>query len=146
MARGAPKGNQYAVGNPNSGRPEIYSEADLEQMAKDLIEWAKLPTSRIYRKWLAEKGIYPSRCTELKARSKVFADAIEYAKYLVGTRREELSMEGEISDGLVRQTAPCYDPDLREWLLELKKNETAAPSVVNVYGTRGSMKKNAKVE
>ena len=146
MAKGAPKGNTFGAGNPNSGRPLKYTDQDLEHMAKDLLEWAKLPTSRIYRQWLADRGIVPTMCADLKARSKAFSDAVDRAKYLVGVRREELSMNGEINDGMVRTTAPIYDPDLREWLLEQKKNDESKPTVINITNARGSMKKNAKVE
>jgi len=137
MYMGAPKGNQYAAGNPNSGRPLLYTDEELEQMAKELIEWAKTSEAKIYRKWLAERGIYPSVCKDLRERSKVFSNAIDYAKYLIGCRREELAIEGIMPEGIWSKTNAVYDIDIREWELEKKRADIDSKATTFIVHNAG---------
>lgn len=132
------KGNKMALGH-GCGRPQMYTVPVLEEMAADLMEWAKKEDSIVFREWLALKGIGPSTCKDLKERSHVFAKAIEDAKYLIGCRRERLALHGELNDSIVRTSMGIYDPEMKEWIMEQKKADNDRPSTIIVKGIRGRM-------
>lgn len=138
---GAPKGNQYAAGNPNSGRPLRFSDEDLERMAVEMVQWAKTSDAIVYREWMADREICYSVAHSLKERSKVFAKAIEVTKYIIGVRREKLNIKGELPDKSFCSYMALYDPEMKDWLLEQKRaDDRSKLTKIVIEDGRGNMR------
>jgi hypothetical protein len=137
---GAPKGNQYGLGG-TTGRPRRFTDQEIEQIADEVVEWARTTDSVIYRKFFADKLIAPSVMHSLKERSKAFANAIELAKYIVGVRREEKHAEGKINDKAFCSYAAIYDPEMKDWLLEQKRSDDRSKlTKIIIQDGRGNMR------
>lgn len=119
----APKGNQYAKGNHNTGRPRKY---DLEAEAKALKEWARQPDTYILRLFAAIRD-YPSQSTlhEFAEQSEVFSQAFEYARTIIGARREQKLIDKDSPEPF-RRYATVYDHDLKQHEIEMKQSENQA--------------------
>lgn len=101
----APKGNKYAKGNPNSGRPPKY---DLEQEAKDLLEWSLSDAATSLYQFTNEKPYLASELREFALRSEVFAVALKKAKERIGQRREEHCNDEMMNYGVWARSARMY--------------------------------------
>jgi hypothetical protein len=109
MTKGAPKGNQYAKGNPNSGRPRQH---DRELMAKDIIEWVQDEDNWIIKEWRIKHMMTRDTVMEMCRDSKVFADAYKYANDKIASRRERMHFLGEMKDNLFNRMLRVYDKDI----------------------------------
>jgi len=104
----APLGNQYAVGNPNSGRP---SEHNVEEMAKKLLLWAKKEEAWILREFAPLNGFSCTTMHRWVTENEVFRNAYEQAKDIIGCRREKMYLK-ERSESTYKRYAAYYDSDL----------------------------------
>lgn len=126
----APKGNKYAEGCTTSGRPP---EFDLEEEAKAFREWADREDSLVLRLFAAIRGYYSqSKLHEYAERSDEFRKAFNYAKVVIGARRERLLVQGKGHPAPFQRYAALYDPDLKEHEKELKKDENEGKQIVFV--------------
>lgn len=115
----APKGNQYAVGN-EGGRPPKY---DLEQEARDLLEWSLLDNATTLYKFTNEKDYCASELCEFARRSDVFAAALKKAKERIGDRREDQANDGILNYGIWNRWAPVYSDMLHQHEDELEERK-----------------------
>lgn len=102
------KGNQAAVGNPNSGRPR---EHDPIIEAAALLEWCKTPEATVLREFAPIRGYAPSLMDLWLKTSPVFLGAYAIAKAMVGVRREKILVEAGSSKPFERY-ADWYDEQL----------------------------------
>lgn len=114
------------------GRPREY---DRDQIAKDLIEWAKLPDSINLNKFCAlhDPIIPPSYITDWARECKNFSAAYESAKLFLGFRREEMLNSEQLHVKAYDLNATTYDYFLKEekrkqaeFESSLKKDEEGA--------------------
>lgn len=115
-----PKGNKYAVGNPNSGRPQVH---DREKLAKELIEWAQLPDSINLNGFCCTRKppIAPSKIILFRNESNVFREAYETAKAFLAERREKMLNAETLHVKAYDLNATVYD----EFLKEEKRQQAA---------------------
>lgn len=101
------------------GRPR---EHNREQIAKDLIEWAKKPDSINLCKFCAyyEPIIPPSKMSEWAAQDNTFREAYEAAKLFLGFRREEMLSKDQLHVKAYDLNATVYD-----YFMDEKKEKTA---------------------
>jgi len=138
------------------GRPKgsgvKYTKEKIEEMAEDLMKWADRDDSLVLRLWCCTQGRGDSLFCELMEKerdykSRTFSQAVNYAKTIVGARREMLAgREGGIDSGIVRSTLANYDREHFNNIKEMKaegKEDKKEPVVVNLvnYGDKKIKKK-----
>lgn len=119
-------------------RPPTWTPEKVEALIDDLIEWAHEEGSISIKMWLAKRGLHYESIRNLRGKFQNFAEAHDLAKLLVGARREQMAMEGKISERIVMKYAPLYDPEAANWELKLRGINEAGEKQqsLNVY-TRG---------
>lgn len=97
----------------NAGRPR---EHNRDQIAKDLIEWAKLPDSINLNKFCAyyDPIIPPSKISEWAKEDERFREAYQSAKSFIGFRREEMLNSDKLHVKAYDLNATTYDHFLKE--------------------------------
>lgn len=113
----APKGNQYAVGNPNSGRPAIY---DIEEMANKLDEWSKKYQSLALIEFSADMNIDPTYIYYWANKSEVFSETLRKAKARIAARRERMVHLNTLDVKVFNRYQGFYDPYLHQYEREEK--------------------------
>ena len=95
------------------GRPR---ERDRDQIAFELIEWAKQPDSINLNKFCCtrEPPLAPSMITNWARECNQFKRAYETAKAFIGARREEKLSRNELHVKAYDLNAPTYDYYLKE--------------------------------
>lgn len=107
----APKGNQYAKGNPNSGRPPKYN---LEKEASDLLLFSKRETCLSLEDFTDDKDYCASDLCEFARRSEVFSAALKKAKERIGKRREHFVNLDKLNYGVWNRSARLYSTLLKD--------------------------------
>jgi hypothetical protein len=133
----APKENQYAAGNPNSGRPPEYN---LEEMAQKLEEWSKKYNSCSLNQFCSDEGFSNCYLSRWAERNEVFRQSYEMAKTRLAARREELAWKGAIPQKIFNRYQGLFDPNLRDFERGEKEFE---------YGLKRKLiesEKNAEIE
>lgn len=115
------------------GRPR---EHDRDQMAEDLIEWAKLDDSINLNAFCAMKEIPPSNITIWANQCNEFRKAYELAKTYLGVRRELKLTKNELHVKAYDLNAATYDYFLKQekrdqalYDSELRKSEESSKQV-----------------
>ncbi len=122
------------------GRPR---EHDRDQVAKDLIEWAKKDDSINLNKFCAyyDPIIPPSKISEWAKEDSKFREAYQSAKSFLGYRREEMLNKDKLHVKAYDLNATTYDHFLKEEKKEMaifqseltqKENEKGS-TVNNIY-------------
>lgn len=93
------KGNKLAVGN-KGGRPEKYTQEWLEEEAKVLLEWMKLPDNYYFKTFAYERGYRPDDFDDFCRKSKEFSIAYRNCK--------DIQEQKFIHNGLTRQWDPGF--------------------------------------
>lgn len=114
-----------------------------KELAVEIIEWAQKPTSIKIWDFAVEKGFNITSLRAAAVHYPEFNEAVEQAKYIIGSRREKLALQGELHPGIVQRTMGMYDKDFRdliEWEFGAKdKSEaTNAPQLVVLEKFPGS--------
>ena len=135
----APKGNQYAKGNPNSGRPPKWTEPVLEEEAEALLEYARKPDSITLVDYWPTRGFSDVEACRFEKSSEVFSKAKRMAKNLIGGRREKMGLLGDYDSAIVRSSMATYDYEHRMMLKEMKREELLEEAKQIVIRERGSM-------
>lgn len=107
----APKGNQYAKGNPNSGRPPKY---DLEKEAAELLEFSKRDSCIKLEDFTYNKDYCASDLCDFARKSEVFSSALKKAKERIGSRREDFANIDKLNYGIWNRSARLYSTLLRD--------------------------------
>ena len=116
----APKGNKYAYKNPLSGRPKVWTDEIIEKEAQALVEWAQSDEAIVFREFPSIRGYVTSTFYEFAEKNEVFAEAFNYARDLIGVRREKLYIEKN-SDRPYLKYANYHDDKITEF--ERKEKE-----------------------
>ncbi len=105
--------------NPR-GRPRVH---DREQIAIDIIEWARRPDSINLCKFCAlyDPIIPPTKLTLWAKEDNSFREAYESAKLFLGFRREEWLNQEHLHVKAYDLNAETYDHFLKEEKLEKEK-------------------------
>ena len=126
----APKGNKFAYGNPNTGRPATWTKEIIEKEAELLMKWCRKESSLILRKFACLRGythayIYKWSDPNDKAFSEVFYDAFHFAKSVIGTRREELDIVkfAQRDMGMHFEELEAFERDREKFKSKLKQKE-----------------------
>lgn len=125
----APKGHLYSSGH-GKGRPPKY---DLDEEAKLLNEWAEKEDSLILRAFAALRN-YSSqdKMQDYAVINENFRRALNRAKILIGTRREELALKNKVNFQVFNRYASLYDKELFDHEKEIKKQEQSGAQIVFV--------------
>jgi len=99
-------------------------EHDREQIAKDLIMWAKKEDSVNLNGFCSSKLIAPSKLSEWAKQDDFFREAYEIAKSFLGERRERLLTNDMLHVKAYDLNAAVYDRFLKEERMEMAKYET----------------------
>jgi hypothetical protein len=150
-----PKGHEPYPGCETGGRPIIWTDEKIEEEATLLIQYAKNPESLVLGKHYGERGYHSWHAMYWSKRNSVFDDAKKLALTIVGARREELAIKGLIHDAMVRKYAGVYDPEIKQYELDLKQKETETRNsdsmeilnkiFDNVESKKNSIKKNEDI-
>jgi transposase len=103
------------------GRPR---EHNLEEMAKELLEWAQKEDSLNLNGFSAKMMIAPSVIIQWTKVDEHFCKAYEIAKALLGQRRERKLSEGTLHVKAYDLNATNYDRFLKEEKMEYAKYES----------------------
>lgn len=106
----APKGNKFAQYNPNAGRPEYWTDELIEIEAKELIEWARKDEAKILRMFAAIRGYSDRVMHFLSEKNEVFSKAFDYARTIIGCRRELMVLQR-----IILRDIPLYYPQLEKY-------------------------------
>ncbi len=91
--------------------PEIF----IEKIAVELIDWAKNnKDALVLRDFFHEKGIPVSSYKQWAQRNEVLRQAVEEAKYLIGSRREKGAIKRQYDVNMIRSSLFIYDPEWKE--------------------------------
>ncbi len=106
-----------------AGRPEKWTAEVLERIADEFVEWAKDDNNITLRKFAGNYLKDGQWLCEMAAKNKKFSESLKYAKMLIGVRREEKAISGEVKGdtGVIRATMATYDPEYKATLIEMKK-------------------------
>jgi hypothetical protein len=105
------------------GRPRGY---DLKEEAKLFIEWADQEENLIYRLFAAVRG-YSSqdKLYEYADMCEEFRGALNYAKMVIGSRREIMLAKGKGNPAPFQRYASYYDAALKRHEKEIKQDENS---------------------
>jgi len=95
------------------GRPEMWTEEKLEEIAAHVLEYANKPDSMHIIGWRAECHFTRSQIMHFCGKSKHFSDAYDLAKAIIGARRAGLALSGDISERIYLKEQWNYDEDQR---------------------------------
>lgn len=62
------------------GRPKVWTDEFMEQLADELYEWLKKPTSPWFEGFFIERGLSPKHIAEHAKKNEKFGEAYEFAK------------------------------------------------------------------
>lgn len=100
-----------------------------KELAVEIIEWAKRPDAIKVWDFAIEKGFNITSLRAAAVHYPEFNEAVEQAKYIIGSRREKLALQGELHPGIVQRTMGMYDKDYRdllEWEFGMKDKPEAS--------------------
>lgn len=105
-----------------AGRPRQY---DREEIAKDLVEWAKKEDSTNLNGYTVHSGIIPRYITRWASEDEEFRRSYEEAKAILAYRREKLLTAGDLHVKAYDLNAKVYDAYLKEEGREEKTFESS---------------------
>lgn len=111
---------------------KLFTNATAERWAKEMIEWAKLPTSLKVTDWFLDNDICHGDGMQLCEVYPVLKHAFQKAKMTIGNRRERGGLRNELNAGLIHSTMSLYDQEWKakqEWEANLKKDIAKAGNV-----------------
>lgn len=131
---GFQKGNQLAKGNPNSGRPALWTQEKIEAEASYLLEWSKQDDSLVLAECYGLRGYSYDHVSDWEKKNSVFAEAKKIAKTRIGARREKKALLNQIDSNIVGKTLITYDPEFRAAMKELShKGDSSNQPIINLY-------------
>lgn len=89
-------------------------EHDREQIAKDMVEWAKKPDSFNLNGFCGQQLIDPTKITKWAKEDETFCQAYKITKALLASRREKGLVEGKVHVKAYDLNATVYDQFLKE--------------------------------
>ena len=109
---------------------KITSEAWAEKMARTLVDWVENNENALkMTEFYQHIGMYQTDFCILANKYPLLKKAQQYARMVIGTRREIGAITRKFDPGTTNYTMPHYDPDWREmveWRSSLKASEGKA--------------------
>lgn len=102
------------------------SQEFIDRLGHDLLLWAQLKTSLVLRDFFDERYISLGTYTRWKNKDSMFAERVELAKGIIGSRREKGALEKRFDASMVIKSMANYDVDwkaIEEWRAKLSKAE-----------------------
>lgn len=138
LSKPKPKPTQTAAKKSVMGRPR---EHDRDQIALDLIEWAKTDDALNLNKFCAIKGIAPPKITDWAKEDNFFREAYELCKAHIGYRREEKLKTGEVHVKAYDLNATTYDHFLKQERRSALEHEVTLKSQLMAHNSEESNNK-----
>lgn len=117
-------------------RMKPVSESFLQQIAGELLAWAyNNKDALILRDFFHDKGIPARSAARWAQKHQVLKQAMEEAKYMLGSRREKGAVKREYEPGMIRAVQHQYDPEWRKdeiWRAELKQKQDERSSQIKL--------------
>lgn len=105
------------------GRPEMWTEEKLGELAENVLAYAKKHDSLHIIGWRAEVELTRAQILYCCEKSAQFSDSYELAKQIIGARRAGLALNGDISERIYLKENWNYDSDTRAREDEKDKNK-----------------------
>lgn len=126
QAHKATNNNKYVLG--------VFpkNEAQWIALSNDMIAWAHLDTSYALDDFPLSKGYSPHKFYKWTKHSEYFAEALEFTRYMVGSRREKAARERRMDSTIVLKTMPLYNYEFKELVMDKiqKHQESRSYTVV----------------
>lgn len=94
-------------------RPVLDSE--WESLSEEMVEWAQKDESLFLQEFPLKNGYSPTKFLKWVEINESFANAVDYARNMLGIRREGKALNGEIDKDMVITLMPLYNPEYREY-------------------------------
>lgn len=108
-------------------------ESEIIQLADELAKWSTQNTSLIWEDFPLSKGMSPYRFQLLADGNEYFAEALEYAKAVIGSRMQKGAFEKILPSDIVLKLLPLYNRGYRDWeMLRIMKDKENRTGFVNV--------------
>ena len=95
-------------------RMRPVSDAFIEKLAIDMLNWVKTTKKKTFPSFLEERGICYSTFRNWKERVPKLARAHEHVLEILGARREEGGLERKYDPNMVIKSMPIYSHDWRK--------------------------------
>jgi len=89
----APKGNKYASYAEFTGRPKIYTKEYIDKETEALYKWCLTDDALILREFASIRGFPINKMYEWAEQNEDFRCVLEYAKNIIGHRREQREID-----------------------------------------------------
>ena len=102
------------------------SQEFIDRLGHDLLLWAQLKTSLVLRDFFDERYISQGTYSRWKNKDSMFAERLELAKGMIGSRREKGGLEKKFDASMVIKSMANYDSEwkaIEEWRSKLSKAE-----------------------
>lgn len=110
-------------------RPWLDSE--WESISEAIVEWAQKDESLFLQEFPLMHGYSPTKFLKWVELNETFSNAVDYARNMLGMRREGRAMTGEIDKSMVITLMPLYNPEYREYK-ESQENKNDHKSSITV--------------
>ena len=121
--------------NLHTLKMQPVSDEWLEIFAKELVDWTINDENALTMNgFYVKKGVPSRTVARWRKRSKLFNEAHEFAKMIIGCRRETGALTKKLDAGIVLRTMAMYDEEwkkLEEWRADLKIKEAEKKQPAN---------------
>ena len=114
-----------------SPKPDKY----LQELADRLVLWASDDEDAIVlTEFMGKNRIAPKVFYQWCNRYEPLLEALNFAKIMIGTRREKMGLQRKLDSAFVEKTMPLYNTEYKAWRLELmqKVGENQKPTEIKV--------------
>jgi hypothetical protein len=104
---------------------------DVDDLARELLEWAHKENSLVLRQFVAQKGYSENTFFRWMDKNEKLREAYNIARSLVGCHREHCALYGTIKERIFLQYQSFYDPEYKrivEWEASLRQPEQTQAS------------------
>ena len=95
-------------------QPRPVTEEFLRVLTEKLLEWVQLPDSLALFEFQQLMGLRDKDYALWRSRYENLQEAHEYAKRVIGTRREVMATRKQLDAGMIKHTLYQYAPEYRE--------------------------------
>ncbi len=122
--------------NMLTGFNEPMNEIGVDKLAHELMLWAETdPDALKVSQFRLARGIKRSTWQDWCSKFESLREAHEYAKEIIGNRREIGAVQNKFNPGVVSYTMPFYDPEWKEETVRrasLKDGSNEAKTTITV--------------
>lgn len=104
-------------------RPILDSE--WSSLARDLVKWAQEDDSLFIQEFPLKHGYAPTkfyRWAEADLHEE-FTNALDYARYMLGIRRETRALNGQLDKTVIMSMMPLYNAEYKEFKMASEKKD-----------------------